>query len=308
MIISGAIDLGGTKIEGRLFNENMETVQTARLPTPVADFDSFMEGLSTQIEWLSTTAASPELPIGICLPGWIDPATGEGFASNIPITGRDVGSALKARFGRTFPIMNDCLAFTYSEVHGGAAANHSVVVGLIIGTGMGAGVVIDGRVLPRFNGLALEIGHTGMPARVLSEFDLPLIPCGCGNLGCMERYVSGTGLAAFSNIKLNTRISNEELVTRALAGDPDCEAVLDQWAELTAEAMVTLQLTIDPDCIVLGGGLSNIPRITNRLAPAFERRKLGATRIPRLTTACFGDSSGARGVALYALHQQEAQS
>ncbi|MCX2698250.1 MULTISPECIES: ROK family protein [Ochrobactrum] len=302
-MICGAIDLGGTKIEGRLFDANMETVLTRRIPTPVSDFDAFIDGLSAQIEWLTETAGNPNLPVGISLPGWIDPATGHGFASNIPITGRDVGAALQKRFGRSFPLMNDCMAFAYSEAHGGAAEGSEAMIGLIVGTGMGAGVVINGEIPPRYNGLALEIGHTGMPARILSEQSLPLIPCGCGKTGCMERYVSGTGLAAISQIKLNETISNQELTLRASNGDANAEKVLDDWADLMAESLLTMQLVVDPDCFVLGGGLSNMDGVTERVSKAFEKRKLGPTRIPAIRTARFGDSSGARGVALYALNK-----
>lgn len=302
-MISGAIDLGGTKIEGRLFDAAMETVTTRRIPTPVDSFEAFIDGLAEQIEWLSTTAGNPALPIGISLPGWIDPATGHAFASNIPVTGRDVGAALQARFGRQFPLMNDCMAFAYSEAHGGAAGNSEVVIGLILGTGMGAGLVIRGELPPRFNGLALEIGHTGMPARALEEQKLPLLACGCGKTGCMERYVSGTGLAALTQLKLGVALSNEELVGRAAQGDVDAVEVMNDWADLTAECLVTMQLVLDPDCIVLGGGLSNIAGVAEQLSAAFEKRRLGTTRIPPIRTARFGDSSGARGVALFALDQ-----
>ncbi|MDH7791539.1 MULTISPECIES: ROK family protein [Ochrobactrum] len=300
-MICGAIDLGGTKIEGRLFDANMETVLTRRIPTPVSSFEDFIEGLAAQIEWLSETSGSPKLPVGISLPGWIDPANGHGFASNIPITGRDVGAALVARFGRSFPLMNDCMAFAYSEVHGGAGEGGDVVIGLIVGTGMGAGLVINGDIPPRYNGLALEVGHTGMPARILSQQNLPLIPCGCGKTGCMERYVSGTGLADISKIKLGETISNQELTLRASNGDAAAEQVLNDWAELMAESLLTMQLVVDPDCIVLGGGLSNMDGVAERVSKAFEKQKLGPTRIPAIRTARFGDSSGARGVALYAL-------
>ncbi|MND53508.1 N-acetyl-D-glucosamine kinase [compost metagenome] len=306
-MICGAIDLGGTKIEGRLFDANMETVRTRRIPTPIGDFEAFIDGLSTQIEWLIETADNPKLPVGISLPGWIDPATGHGFASNIPITGRDVGSALLARFGRSFPLMNDCMAFAYSEVHGGAGEGGDVVIGLIVGTGMGAGLVINGDIPPRYNGLALEIGHTGMPARILSEQNLPLIPCGCGKTGCMERYVSGTGLADIAKIKLGETISNQELTLRASNGDAAAEQVLNDWAELMAESLLTMQMVVDPDCIVLGGGLSNMDGVAERVSKAFEKQKLGPTRIPAIRTARFGDSSGARGVALYALNKAGAR-
>ncbi|MFD1198916.1 ROK family protein [Brucella gallinifaecis] len=302
-MICGAIDLGGTKIESRLFDANMNTVLTQRAPTAISNFAAFIDGLSIQIRWLLETAGNPDLPVGISLPGWIDPATNHSFASNIPITGRDVNAALVKHFGRHFPLMNDCMAFAYSEAHGGAAQGSDVMIGLIIGTGMGAGIVINGEIPPRYNGLALEIGHTGMPARILCEQNLPLIPCGCGKTGCMERYVSGTGLADISKIKLNETISNQELAFRASNGDASAKQVLDDWADLMAESLLTMQLILDPDCFVLGGGLSNMNGIAELITNAFEKRKLGPTRIPAIRTAQFGDSSGARGAALYALNK-----
>lgn len=296
---SGAIDLGGTKIEARLFDDTGTTIETQRIPTPTADFTSFIDGLSHQIDWLISRAGDAELPVGICLPGWIDPATQTGFAANVPITGRDVGAALRARFGRPIPLMNDCMALAYSEAHGGAGDGAQCVLGVIIGTGLGAGLTIAGELPPRMNGIAVEIGHVGLPARALLPHDLPLIPCGCGKIGCMERYVSGQGLSDLSRRLLGQSVTNEDLVARA-AAEPDCARVLDIWAGLLAECLLTLQLIADPDCIVLGGGLSKISQVCERLSAAFEERRLGPIRVPPIRLARFGDSSGARGAALFA--------
>lgn len=307
-MICGAIDLGGTKIEARLFDTAMETVETRRIPTPTEDFDSFIKALGNQIAWLCETAGDPALPVGLSLAGWIDPATGNAFASNIPITGRNVEAALSERFGRHFPLLNDCMAFAYSEAHGGAGEDADVVLGLILGTGMGAGLTISGGFPPRMNGVAVEIGHVGMPARVLAEFGLPVWPCGCGKAGCMERYISGTGLAALAEHILGEKISGPDLVARALASDAKAEQVMSAWADLTAEALLSLQLIVDPGCIVLGGGLSNIPGVIERLTRAFDARKLGPITPPPLRLARFGDSSGARGAALFARAQSQPRS
>lgn len=297
----GAIDLGGTKIEARLFDADMATVETKRIPTPTADFDSFIEGLAAQILWLCETAGDAALPVGISLAGWVDPVTGNAFASNIPITGRNVAAALNQRFGRDFPILNDCMAFAYSEAHGGAGAGAEVVLGVILGTGMGAGVTIGSSFPPRLNGVAVEIGHVGMPARALAEFGLPVLPCGCGKAGCMEKYVAGPGLATLAELRLGRAITTVDLVAAAQAGEAGAAAVLAEWADLTAECLLTLQLILDPGCIVFGGGLSNMPGMTEMLSAAFARRKLGPITPPPLRVAHFGDSSGARGAALYAL-------
>ncbi|RWR25881.1 ROK family protein [Sinirhodobacter populi] len=299
-LLCGAIDLGGTKIEARLFDGAIDTVKTRRIPTPTADFDSFIAALGDQIAWLCEAASDPALPVGLALAGWIDPATGNAFASNIPVTGRAIGAALADRFGRRFPLLNDCMAFAYSEAHGGAGAEAEVVLGLILGTGMGAGLTVRGEFPPRLNGVAVEIGHVGMPARALAEFDLPVWPCGCGKAGCMERYVSGTGLAALARHRLGREVTAPDLIAAASGGDRPSARVLEIWADLTAEALLSLQLILDPSCIVLGGGLSNMPDVVARLSRAFDARRLGPITPPPLRLARFGDSSGARGAALYA--------
>ncbi|GGD95513.1 N-acetyl-D-glucosamine kinase [Aureimonas endophytica] len=301
---SGAIDLGGTKIEARLFDGAMTTVEMRRVPTPVEEFDSFMTALAGQVGWLIERADAPHLPIGIGLPGLIDPDTGLSFASNVPISGRNVRAALAERLGRDFVLGNDCMSFAYSEAHGGAADGEAGVVGLILGTGLGAGFCLDGRVPRRRNGLAVEIGHVGMPARALSRFGLPEWRCGCGKSGCMERYVSGSGLAALAAHRLGRPATALEIVERAGAGEAAAEAVLTLWAELTAECLLTLQLVLDPDCIVLGGGLSKMPDILARLEPPLAGLVLGRTRPPALRLARHGDSSGARGMALLAREAQ----
>lgn len=306
-MICGAIDLGGTKIEARLFGAGMTGADISRVATPTESYGHFMQALCGQIDWLCATAGAPDLAIGLSLAGVIDPATGRAFAANIPITGQDVAADLRARYGRCMPILNDCMAFVYSEAHGGAGAGCPVVIGLIMGTGVGAGIAINGAFPPRHNGAAIEIGHVGMPARALAEYDLPIWPCGCGKSGCIERYVSGTGLAALSAHRLGEHLSNEDLVARAAAGHGAAESVMEEWAALCAETILTLQLVADPHCVVLGGGLSKIPGVAARIAGALERRRLGPLRPPMLRIAQFGDSSGARGAALFARNARAAK-
>ncbi|WP_116135028.1 ROK family protein [Tropicimonas sp. IMCC34043] len=300
----GAIDLGGTKIEARLFGPAMETLTMRRTPTPVEAFEPFVEGLAQQIEWLQTTAQDPELPIGICIPGLIDKLTGECFASNVPVSGRNLGGALTERLGRSFPIANDCMALAYSEVNGGAGTGFEQVVGLVLGTGVGAGLCVNGKIPERTVGPILEIGHVGMPARALAPYGLPLWQCGCGKLGCMERYMAGSGLSRLSEFLTGTRLDGAEVVTRADAGEAASGKVLAAWLDLVAECLLTLQLTLDPDCIVLGGGASTVPRLTERLMPVLAARQLGALRPPALRVAQHGDSSGARGMGLLALAER----
>ncbi|MDO6591902.1 adenine methyltransferase [Loktanella sp. D2R18] len=301
MIICGAIDLGGTKIEARAFDGAMATVTTRRTATPVDTFDAFIAGLSAQIEWLCEQAGDPDLPIGIAVPGVIDPKTQLAFASNIPVTGHDIGATLKACFGRTFPLGNDCMALAFSEAHGGAGAGFDSVVGLIIGTGVGAGLCINGEIPPRSSGLAVEVGHLGMPAHALAAAGLPLWPCGCGKTGCMERYMAGSALGRLYEWKTGTHMDGPQIYAKAQTGDADASEVLTLWQGLVAECLLALQLLIDPACIVLGGGASMMPGLVKRLSEELRDRQLGQSGQPEILLAQHGDSSGARGMALLAM-------
>ena len=294
---SGAIDLGGTKIEARLFDQALQTLDHCRVPTPQADFAGFMQALVAQIRWLEQAAGDPAVPVAISVAGLIDPQSGMATASNIPVSGHNLGAALRQALGRDLPLVNDCMAFAYSEAHGGAGDGADSVLGLVLGTGVGAGLVLDGRIPPRHAGLAVEIGHLGMPARALARHGLPLWTCGCGREGCHENYCSGTGLRRIAEW---AGLADPDPARVAASADPRALRVMQIWADLTGEMLYAAQMLLDPQVIVLGGGLSNIPGIPARLVAALTRLRLGQARLPRILTAAHGDSSGARGAALMA--------
>lgn len=297
-MICGGIDLGGTKIEARLFDgPEAETVETRRVPTPSEDFASMIEAACAQIAWLRERAGDPGLPVGVAVPGVIDPVSGITTASNIPATGHSLPGALAEALGEEVPVVNDCMAFAYSEAHGGAGDGARSVMGLTIGTGLGGGLAVDGKPAPRHAGLAVEIGHVSAPARAVARHGLPLFACGCGRMACMETYFSGTGIANLSEALLGQRHRAEDLV----AGDStEARQVMAVWSDLAGECLDTIQLLLDPDCIVLGGGLSRVPGMAERLTEALAAHRLGAARSPRIVVARHGDSSGARGAALMA--------
>ncbi|WP_353476609.1 ROK family protein (plasmid) [Salipiger sp. H15] len=303
-MISGGIDLGGTKIEARLFGPDLETLDMRRTATPTQDFAGFIAGLADQVRWLEDrSGAGKALPVGVGLPGLVDPQTGQAFAANIPVSGHDLPGALADALGRPVPLINDCLAFALSEAHSGAGAGARSVIGLIMGTGIGAGHALDGALPHRRNGSALEVGHIGLPAHALLAHDLPLRDCGCGRRGCYEAYVSGPGLAWLAAQWLGEPVAAPELARRAAEGDAGATAALELWATLAGELLLALQLSHDPDCIVLGGGLSQMPGVEDRLAAALDRTRLGTMRPPVIRIARHGDSSGARGAALHARAQ-----
>ncbi|MER5172839.1 ROK family protein [Thioclava sp. GXIMD2076] len=302
--ISGGIDLGGTKIEARLFGPGYQSIDSLRIPTPRGSFDSFLRALAKQIHWLEAQSGrGGKLPIGIGLPGIINGETGEAMAANIPITGVDLPAALTRTFGRALPLINDGQAFALSEAHGGAGLGAQSVLGLIMGTGIGAGHVLGGAPPYRRNIAGIEAGHLGIPAHLLARVDLPLRSCGCGKKGCFETYLSGPGLSEICRLKLGHPITPKDLGQAAEAGDPAAQSVLQIWAELMAELLLTLQITLDPDCIILGGGLSQLPDVTRHLTRAFATRRLGPMALPVLRLAAHGDSSGARGAAILAVQQ-----
>lgn len=296
---SGAIDLGGTKIEARLFDDALRTLAVRRVPTPKDGFAAFMAALVGQVGWLGAQAGDPGLPVALSIAGMVDPASGIATASNIPVTGRRLAAELRQALGRDLPLVNDCMAFAYSEAHGGAGEGAASVLGLVLGTGVGAGLVINGQLPPRHAGLAIEIGHLGMPGRALARHGLSLWRCGCGRDGCFENYVSGSGLRRLAQWAGLAEPEPAKVAAQA-ARDPAAARVMAIWADLAGEMLYAAQMMLDPQVIVLGGGLSNIPGLPGMLADALTRLRLGQARLPDIRVARHGDSSGARGAALMA--------
>lgn len=289
----GAIDLGGTKIEACLFDADARPLRARRTPTP-EEAGALLDALEREARWLAEEAGDPRLPLGIGLPGVVDPRTGAGLTANLP-GGGDIASALGRRLGRPVTAGNDALAFAVSEARGGAAEGARAAVGLILGTGVGGGYVLDGRPVPRHAGLSAEIGHVGMPATALARHGLLPWPCGCGRMGCIEAHVAGPGLARLAGLS-----DGQAVAGRLAAGDPAAEHAVAAWADLAGEALRVLHLLLDPEVIVLGGGLSLLPNAAERLAAALERHRLGPARLPAIRLARFGDASGVRGMALLA--------
>lgn len=298
-MICGGLDIGGTKIEARLFDADLGTIDTRRVATPRDGADAFFAALGGQVAWLRECAGA-DLPVGIAMTGVVEPDSGIARTANLPISGENMAARLTAAAGRPLPVMNDSMALAFSEANGGAADGAGAAVGLIIGTGVAAGICIDGRPAHRFGGIAVELGHCGMPARALARHGLDLWPCGCGRPGCIEAYVAGPGLVRLAAQMGMGAVTAPDLGARAAGGEAEAGAVLSAWADLAAEALEVLQMTIDPAIVVLGGGLSQMPGIVERLEAALPARLMPGTPHPRLRVARHGDASGVRGAALLA--------
>jgi N-acetylglucosamine kinase len=298
-MIAMGIDLGGTKIETQIFDANWVCVDRSRIETPQS-YDAIVQALADQITWADQRAGR-QLPVGIGAAGLVNPSTGLAFTANLPAMGRPLPGDIAKAIGRKVTYINDCRALALSEAVFGAGQGKSPVVGLILGTGIGGGLAIDGKLVPGLAGVGGEFGHFTASAHLIGAHDLPLIRCGCGRMGCTETLVSGPGLT-----RLARRFVGQDLTPTQLAEAKSINVMAAQawsvWCELLADLLITLVFTTDPAVIVIGGGLSKIPDLTRDVVVALRAAQLPGFAIPELLIAQGGDASGARGAA-YAAYQ-----
>lgn len=284
------IDLGGTKIEAQVFDADWQVQRRERVPTP----QTYPE-LVQAVAGLIARTDSADAPVGIAAAGLIHPRTGLAYTANLPATGKPFPADISAACGRGVKYVNDCRAMTVSEAMFGAARGRSPVVGLILGTGVGAGVAIKGRLLEGLSRVGGEFGHTPAPAHIVVQHELPVVQCGCGRMGCIETYIAGPGLTRLAQHFLGTPLDPKTLAARA--GEPEVAQVWEVWTAFTAELLITLTMMIDPDCVVMGGGLSLIDGVTDRLQAALQQAQLPGFDVPEILLAEGGETSGARGAA-----------
>jgi fructokinase len=286
------IDLGGTKTEILLLDPAGNEILRRRTATP-GDYGtalSAMAGLVRQVENdIGTTAT-----VGVGIPGCISPATGlVKNANSNALNGHPFDQDLGALLAREIRVANDANCFALSEATDGAAAGCPVVFGVIVGTGCGGGIVVHGRILEGRHRVAGEFGHTPLPWP--KEGELPYRQCWCGLHGCLELYVSGTGLAE-DFYGIGSRDATQ-IPLRAANGDAAAQAALDRHAERLARALANVTNLLDPDAIVLGGGLSNLPHLYKRLPDLMQPYIFSDVASPNILQAKHGDSSGVRGAA-----------
>lgn len=300
-MIAAGIDLGGTKIEAQIFDADWRLVARRRVETP-QDYPALVAAVAAQIVWAEGEGGAG-LPLGVAAAGLINPGTGLALTANLPATGRPFPADIAAAAGRGITFVNDCRAFALSEATFGAARGASPSLGLILGTGLAGGVVVDGRLMPAHAAVGGEFGHFPLAAGPMLAHGLPVLRCGCGRMGCTETLVSGSGLARIAAHVTGRKLSARE-VAEGRASDPDLARVWAIWRELAVELLVTLAFTIDPQVIVLGGGLSRAPGLVTDLTAALGRALLPGFAPPELRLAEGGDASGARGAALAALQER----
>ena len=286
------VDLGGTKIEAVALDADGAVAWRERVPTPKRSADDIYDaiaGLVLRGEIVLNATAS----VGIGTPGSLSPKTGLLRGSNtVMLNGQPVKQALEARLKRELRMANDANCFALSEAVDGAGKSAASVFGVILGTGVGGGVVINGQIVNGLHAIAGEWGHNPLPWPMVDE--LPGMRCYCGKHGCIETWLSGPGIAAhFAAGSTPTT----EIVQRAAAGDVAAETYLRRIEDRLARALATIINVLDPEVIVLGGGVSNIERLYDNvplLLPTYVFSEFVETKVARNV---HGDSGGVRGAA-----------
>jgi fructokinase len=289
------IDVGGSKIEGIALDENGAELLRRRVPTPAGDYQGTLAavaGLVRDIENHTGQRGS----VGVGTPGAISRATGQIKNSNSQcLIDKPLREDLAALLGRELRVANDANCFALSEATDGAAAGAELVFGVIIGTGTGGGVVVHGRVLEGVNGIAGEWGHNPLPWP--RDAERPGPQCYCGKRGCIETFLSGPGMAHDLAGARGQSWNAAQIVQAAEHGDSECVAVLERYEDRLARALAGVINIIDPEVVVLGGGLSNIARLYSSVPRLWGRYVFSDRVDTRLVPAKYGDASGVRGAA-----------
>ena len=289
------VDLGGTKTEVIALAADGREIYRKRTATPSGDYAAQIDLVARLVAELEQ-AVSAMGTVGVGIPGAISPATGliKNANSNWLI-GKPLDRDLAAALGRPVRLQNDANCLAVSEATDGAAAGCDIVFAAILGTGVGGGIVVRGWPLTGRNAIAGEWGHTQLAWREASERPGPA--CYCGLHGCLETLLSGPGLAADYRAATGRDLRGEAIATRAAEGDVEAEAALQRYDSRLARGLATVINVLDPDVIVLGGGLSNLDRLY-RNVPAIWDRWVFSDRVDTpLRKAAHGDSSGVRGAA-----------
>ena len=289
------IDLGGTKIEVIAFGDSGEVLFRDRVATPQEDYSGTLQVIAELVVRLERELGR-QGTVGIGMPGAISPATGLVKNSNsVCLNGQRFDRDLERLLRRPLRIANDANCFALSEATDGAAAGAEMVFGVILGTGTGGGVAVRGAILTGANAIAGEWGHNPLPWPHPEE--LPGPPCYCGKSGCIETYLSGPGLARDFRAAGGRSISALEIGAQAESGDEYADAVLARYEDRLARGLASVINILDPDVIVVGGGLSNIKRLYTEVPRLWNQYVFSDTITTQLVQARFGDSSGVRGAA-----------
>jgi fructokinase len=289
------VDLGGTKIEIVAFDGRGAELLRRRVPSPARSYADIVETIATMVE-SAEREAGETASVGVGAPGATSRSTGLiKNANSTVLIGRPLAHDLAQRLGREVRLANDADCFALSEATDGAGRGARTVFGVILGTGVGGGVVVEGRLLRGPNAIAGEWGHNSLPWPRADE--LPGPPCYCGKRGCIETFLSGPGFSDAFAQRTGRRLTGREIASAAAAGDCAAAQCLEAYADRLARALAHVINILDPEVVVLGGGLSNVAGLYEATPPRLKGYVFSDSVETRLVRAKHGDSSGVRGAA-----------
>jgi fructokinase len=289
------VDLGGTKIEIVALDEAGREVLRERIATPLSGYQAIIAAICDLVRGAEARLGGSGT-VGVAIPGALSARTGlVKNANSTALIGHPLDCDLAERLGRPVRVANDANCFALSEATDGAAAGCNVVFGVIAGTGIGGGLCIGGRLLEGAHRIAGEWGHNPLP--VCRADELPGPRCYCGRHGCIESWISGPALSRQFLQRTGRALAAAQIARAADDGDPAAQAAMDDFISRFARSIAMVVNILDPDAIVLGGGLSNIRRLARELPKRVEACSFSAEVPPRILNNLHGDSSGVRGAA-----------
>lgn len=297
-------DVGGTKIEFGAFNDKLERMATERVPTPGDDYQALLHALNTLVNKYDSEFGTKGT-IGIGIPGMESVDDGALLTSNVPAAkGKKLREDLEALVGRPVKIENDANCFALSEAWDEEHQGKESVLGLILGTGFGGGIVINGHVVSGRSHVAGELGHTRMPIDgwfYLNDskegINAPLFDCGCDKKGCIDNYLSGRGFEQLYQHYYGEHVKAIDIINNHQKGEEKAVEHVDRFMELLAICLGNIFTAFDPNVVVLGGGLSNFDLIYEEMPKRIPKHLLSVGKVPTILKAKHGDSGGVRGAA-----------
>lgn len=292
-------DIGGSKIALGAFDAGRQLLWETRIPTPHDSYEAFLDAVCGLVD-SADTRFNTRGRVGVGIPGMPETADGTLYAANVPAaSGRTLRADLSFRLNRDVRLDNDANCFALSEAWDDEFTDYPLVMGLILGTGVGGGLVLNGKSITGHSYITGEFGHIRLPVDALEVVgrDFPLTRCGCGQRGCIENYLSGRGFAWLYEHYYQQALSGPEIVARWEQGDARAREHVERYLDLLAVCLGNILTIVDPDLLVIGGGLSNFSVITDGLARRLPRHLLPVARVPRIEQARHGDAGGMRGAA-----------
>lgn len=294
------LDIGGTKIELAAFNDKLEKLHSERVATPQTCYEDWLQAVENLVKNADEKLASKGT-VGLGLPGFVNVKTGLSEISNIAVAhGKPIVQDLTKRLGREVRAENDANCLALSEAWDESNLQYPTVLGLIIGTGFGGGIVFNGKAHSGQIGMAGEVGHIPLnylALKLLGWDKAPIYECGCGSTACLDSYISGRGFEFLYRDFYDEVLTAKEIIENFYRNEPKACEFVEKYIELMAICVAGYITILDPDMIVFGGGLSNFDHIYQALPRVLPKYLMRSAQVPVIKKAIHGDSSGVRGAA-----------